>query len=322
MRKLMWFAIGFSLSCVVGAYFFPSHYLLYGVIALFLGIGFAVASQRISILRIAAVILVSFAIGSGWFLLYDSLRLSDARSLDGKTELVEMEIADYGCKTDSGYKVGAKLGTGNESHQVLVYLQDEINCKPGDILSGTFYFRFTAVGGIKDPTYHRAEGVFLLAYPSGEISRAVAGTVPQKYFHEVLRTQILGIIDEIFPEREASFAKALLLGDRTGIDYATNTAFKVSGISHIVAVSGLHVSILFGIAVLLSGRKRILLFLIGMPLLILFAAISGFTPSVTRACIMQLMMLISLLLNKEYDPPTALSIAALVMLIIAQIFQN
>ena len=50
-----------------------------------------------------------------------------------------------------------------------------------------------------------------------------------------------------------AFASALLLGDRSGITYQMNTAFKVSGISHIIAVSGLHVSILFGLIYFLTG---------------------------------------------------------------------
>ncbi len=316
MRKLMWFSIGFALSCGLGAYVFLDHFLLYGLIALIVGIGSLIGSHWFKFLRIGAALLVSFAVGTGWFLLYNSLYLSDARDLDGNTNVIELEITDYGCAIDSGYKVGGKLDTGDRCYNVLVYLDDAISCKPGDTLSGVFYLRFTAEGGIKDPTYHRGEGVFLLAYPSGDIKLTEADAVPERYFHEVLRNRIIQLIDAVFPEREASFAKAVLLGERSGIDYETNAAFKVSGISHIVAVSGLHVSILFGIAAMLSGRKRIFLFCIGMPLLILFAAVAGFTPSVTRACIMQALMLTSLLVNKEYDPPTALSTAALVMLII------
>ena len=65
---------------------------------------------------------------------------------------------------------------------------------------------------------------------------------------------------------------------------------------------------------ILSIRKRYLSAIIGIPVLILFAAVIGFTPSVTRACIMQILMLLALALNKEYDPPTALAFAALGML--------
>ena len=80
-----------------------------------------------------------------------------------------------------------------------------------------------------------------------------------------------------------------------------------------MAVSGLHVSILFGLLSLVTLKNRFLTALVGFPLLTLFAAVAGFTPSVTRSCIMAGLMLLALLLNKEYDAPTALSFAVLVM---------
>ena len=50
-------------------------------------------------------------------------------------------------------------------------------------------------------------------------------------------------------------------------------------------------------------------------MLILFAAVAGFSPSITRACIMQCLMLLATVLNREYDPPTALGAAALAMVV-------
>ena len=74
----------------------------------------------------------------------------------------------------------------------------------------------------------------------------------------------------------------------------------------------MHVSILFSLVYLLCGKKRVLTALIGIPVLILFAAVAGFTPSIVRACIMQSLMILALLLKREYDPPTALGFSVLV----------
>lgn len=316
MRKLMWFAIGFAISCGIGVFIYPDNFMLYGICALILGVVFAISSHWVRVLRITAVVLIAFAIGTGWFSIYNSNILSAARALDSEISEVELTVTDYSVAKDSGCKVSAAVTVDGKQYAVIVYLNKTVVCKPGDTLRGQFAFRFTAEGGLKDPTYHRSEGVFLLAYPYGEIEHQKADAVPQRRFPAKLRMQIIQKIEALFPKDAAAFAKALLLGDRTGIDYETNTAFKVSGISHIVAVSGLHVSILFAIAALFSGRNRFLLFVIGMPTLLLFAAVTGFTPSVTRACIMQAIMLTALLINKEYDPPTALSAAALIMLIV------
>ena len=182
-------------------------------------------------------------------------------------------------------------------------------------MSGTFRLRLTHEG-LEGNTYHRGNGTFLLAYASEEVTVTPTGKFPLKHAPAVLRAGILQRLDALFPRDTAFFAKALLLGDRSDVDYETNTAFKLSGISHIIAVSGLHVSILFSVVFLLTGKRRILTALFGIPVLVLFAAVTGFSPSVTRACVMQLLMILATLVDQEYDPPTALSAAVLLMLLV------
>jgi competence protein ComEC len=121
-------------------------------------------------------------------------------------------------------------------------------------------------------------------------------------------------VESAFPADTAAFAKALLLGDSSGLNYELDTAFKLSGIRHIIAVSGLHVSILFSLMYILAGKRKVLTALLGIPVLFLFAAVAGFSPSIVRACVMQVLMIVAMLLDKEYDPPTALSFAVLLML--------
>ena len=152
-------------------------------------------------------------------------------------------------------------------------------------------------------TFHRGSGTFLLAYQQadaqlGKMAHRPFWALPALWRHEITR-----ILDDSFPADTAGFAKALLLGDRSGIDYATSTAFKVSGISHIIAVSGLHVTILFTLIYLLCFKRRWLTALIGIPSLVLFAAVAGFSPSVTRASLMMILMLLAMLFDREYDAP-------------------
>ena len=60
----------------------------------------------------------------------------------------------------------------------------------------------------------------------------------------LLAKEISDMLMEFFPQDTVSFAKALLLGDTEGLTYAQDTDLKLSGIRHVVAVSGMHVSIL------------------------------------------------------------------------------
>lgn len=265
--------------------------------------------------RIIALFMLSFSLGICWFSMFDSVYLSDALALDGKTQNAQIELTDYSNANSYGSTAEGKIKINGKYYQVVTYMNEATNFHPGMIIEGTFCFRFTSEGGLKEATYHRSEGIFLLAYQQGNLVVSEEKDVSVFRYPAVLRRMLTTRIDELFPENAAAFAKALLVGDRSGIDYEMNTAFKVSGISHIVAVSGLHVTILFSMLHVFFLKKRVISTLIGIPVLILFAAVAGFSPSITRACIMQCLMLLATLLNREYDPPTALGAAALVMVI-------
>ena len=313
MRKLMWFTIGFGAACGIGAYF---EWIPIGVVAIaavLIGITAQFFKEKWKLLRIGAAVLLGIAIGAGWFYCYNGLYLRSAKIMNGRTIAVTAEVKDYSYTTNYGGAVEARVRRAGRYYDVLLYLDEPQHLIPGDVIKGSFRFRYTAAG--EDVTYHRGEGTFLLAYQESDLTTEKTNEIPLKHFPAMLRRRLSVIIDRCFPSDTAFFAKALLLGDRTDMDYQSNTAFKVSGISHIIAVSGLHISILFSLIILVCGNRRLLTALIGIPVLLLFAAVVGFTPSVTRACIMQILMLLALLFNREYDPPTSLAFAALTMLV-------
>jgi len=157
--------------------------------------------------------------------------------------------------------------------------------------------------------------VFFLGYQRGNARIHRNGDETGLNLGILLNHTISRRLTALFPEDVQAFARALLLGDDYDLDYETDTALKVSGIRHIVAVSGLHVAILYTLLQAMTLNRRWLTALIGLPVLYLFAAVALFTPSVTRACIMVALMILAQLLNKEYDPPTALAFAVLVMLL-------
>lgn len=315
IRRLMWFSIGFGAACALGAYCFSPWLIAVA--------GFAVLFSLLSLLwrkykaaMVIGTLCLGLAVGVGWFFGYDQIYLGDARSLDGVTQVVTVEASDYSYETDYGSAVEGWTELSGRKYRVLLYRDETEPLKPGDRICSKVLLRFTTRGGEKEPTYHRGNGVFLLAYPKGNEEITYADRIPLKYFPSILRRDLLQRIDNYFESDTAFFAKGLLLGDRTEMDYETSTAFKVSGVSHIIAVSGLHVSILFAVVYLITARQRVLTALIGVPVVILFAAVAGFLPSITRACIMQILMMLALLFNQEYDPGIALAFAALVMLII------
>lgn len=313
MRKLMWFTIGFGGACAVGAYLCSEYLLFFCLAAFIFYCGAFLLRNDWKFLRPVGMVLLGLAAGFLWFSCFDSLKLETIRSMDGQNVVITAEISDFGYTTEYGSAARGYLQLEEKEYAVLLYLDGDAELKPGDTVSGLCRLRYT--NRPEDATYHRGNGVFLIAYQQDAVQVTQGQTTPLRYYPAVMRHGLIDTINAAFPRDTAFFARALLLGDRTEVNYETNTAFRLSGISHIIAVSGLHISILFSIVMLLSGRRRILSALIGIPTLLLFAAVAGFTPSITRACLMQILMLLALLFDREYDPPTALSFAALVMLV-------
>ena len=315
MRKLMWFTIGFATACIVGAYAFTP-WLWGGVL---LGLCVFIVSmllrKRYQLLPFVAAVSLGISVGLFWFGSYRQFYLSPAAMADGTKLYLSAEVTDYGVSTEYGMTVKANIKIEKRNYHSVLYLKEETELKPGDLVSGTFRVRLTHEG-LEGDTYHRGNGIFLLAYAQEKTSVQPSDTASFWHFPAIIRREITQRLETLFPDDTAFFTKALLLGDRTDVDYETNTAFKVSGISHIIAVSGLHVSILFSVIFLIAGRKRSVTAVIGIPVLILFAAVTGFTPSVTRACVMQILIILAEVILKEYDSPTALSTAVLLMLLV------
>ena len=315
MRKLMWFTIGFGAACALCAYL----WLTGGVwipelvfAALFAGA--LVVSFRIRWVRCVAAVCLGCAAGFLWFQCYSGVYLSNAAELDGKLANATAYCTDYSYDTVYGTAVEGVLRLDGKPYRAKFYVNGRIDMEPGDVLQGIFEFRVTTPDGADEPTAHQGKGIFLLAYQEEDAQLLKLACPPCWSYAARLKRSVTNILEQHFPSDTAGFAKALLMGDRTGIDYETNTAFKLSGISHIIAVSGLHVSILFTLINLLCFKRRGLVALIGIPALVFFAAVTGFSPSVTRACIMQCLMILAMLINREYDGPTELAFSCLVML--------
>ncbi len=316
MRKLMWFTIGFAAACALCAYLPMAEYLWMAVYAGILTVGFLLLTRYVRTFRVPAAIFMGLCLGLSMFQLYDSVRLSEVRALSGTTQRSTIIVREDSWDTSYGTAADGTIEIDGHHYKVRVYLDDKVDLIPGNRLKGEFSFEMTAGVGLEEVLYHRGQGICLIASQEGNVTVERFWSTPWRDYPTVWRQELKQIIDRCFPEDAAPFAKALLLGDRTDIDYETSTAFKVSGISHIIAVSGLHVSILFGVVHLLSGRRRFLTAVIGVPMVLIFAAVAGFTPSITRAAIMQCLMMTAMLWQREYDGPTALSFAALVMLIL------
>jgi len=314
VRWLMWFTIGFTAACAAGVYLISGWWLL--LIAAFCAVICAVLLIiRTALSKKLAHILLGCFIGFLWLWCFDKAYLLSARQLDGQAQLLQIQVTDYSRPTTSGISAEGKVQIAEKTYAVQFYINEDIALSPGDRVEGGFNLRYTG-GGSEDPTYHRGKGIFLLCYPKGSNEIFYQALSSPNSFPVIWRQKILTFLDALFPQDTAPFAKALLLGETDDLPYETRWSLKTAGVYHVVAVSGLHISILFTLVSIVCLRRRVLTALIGLPVLFLFAAVAGFSPSIVRACIMQSLVILALLLDKEYDPPTALATAVLIMLVV------
>lgn len=310
MRKLVWFTVGFISAAVTAVYLLHWQWLLFFGAVFFLAglLFFFVKGKNIPIVR---TVLIGLAVSFLWLWLLDSVYLSDLRKLDQEQLELSVAASQFSESTDYGTTVEGIVHVGGKNCRIRIYAYEDLSVEPGDTIQGVFDLRFTG-GCEQEDLYYSGNGIYLVGnFREGSVINA--DIIPMRYYPAVWRQKILNLMRQMLPEDTLPFAQALLLGEKADLDYKTNTDLAVSGIRHVVAVSGLHVSILCGLLISFVGYRRIFTPLVGTAILILFAAVTGFTPSVVRSCLMYSLLFGSMAASRDYDAPTALAFAVLVM---------
>jgi competence protein ComEC len=170
---------------------------------------------------------------------------------------------------------------------------------------------------------HRARGVYLGTFmyifqdePYEVIARE--GFHPMR---PVLRLQrhMQRQLTALYPGEESALLRAMLLGDQSGISWSTGADFRATGKWHIFSVSGLHMSVLAWTLLKALRALRVhdrFAVCACAAFVLLFMALTGFTPSCVRAGIMMLIMLGGELFSRRADALNSLGLAAMVLLTI------
>jgi len=132
-----------------------------------------------------------------------------------------------------------------------------------------------------------------------------------------VRKFIDGKFAELHSKETAALLRGLLLADRGEIDFETKTQFINSGVIHVLAVSGLHVGFIALIFYFLFGRFNIIFrSVLTIAGLLTFMLLTGVPPSVFRATVMAVAIIIGFATNRSTNIFNSLAIAALVLLLI------
>ena len=132
-----------------------------------------------------------------------------------------------------------------------------------------------------------------------------------------IRSTVLGSSDiPIYDADEAALLRGILIGDTDGFSDELYNKYTNSGFIHIASVSGMHTSYLFMVIAFILSLVRFprkLVLFCTIPILILFASVAMFSPSVCRAVIMLIILLIAGIIGRGNDPITAMFVAALLL---------
>ena len=195
-------------------------------------------------------------------------------------------------ETEWGVRVTIRLS--GSAAKAEVYADAEYaGLEPGQQLSGMAQWQDAARIRENDVTAFTSRGVFALLYARGPLTaeEGSAGSVrwlPQRAVY-ALREKIAAI----WPDGDtAAFVTAELTGDRSGMAEEDAAVMTQAGVAHLFAVSGLHCAFLVSLlGLLLPVRRRALGAGLSMAVLLFYMVMVGLTPSVVRACIMQIFLL-------------------------------
>lgn len=208
----------------------------------------------------------------------------------------------------------------NSKISVLAYTQKGDSYPVGCELSlyGTIYQLKEAdnPGQFDAKEYYQSQGILYTFQTERVISSEGEAPVGEKItcLREYFGEQLM----EIYNERDGGILKAVLLGDKSSLREEDELLYQKNGISHLLAISGLHIS-LIGISLYKLLRKFSLTFLeAGIPsgiLLLLYGCMTGFGISTIRAVCMFLVMIFADIFGRAYDMASAMALAAIIILL-------
>ena len=232
-------------------------------------------------------------------------------------------------KKNSSLKNEEKYQKRNDLHfqKLILYLPKESTGEgsmplplPGQICSVKGHFLelspATNEGEFSLPSYYKGEGISgVFQAKTIELVRGESSPFAKELF--TLKQSLGNRIDALFPEETAGFLKSLFLGERSGITLSEKSLYQSAGISHILAISGLHLSLLGGFFYRLLRKIKLsslLSSLITSFFLFSYFLFIGSSHSAFRALFMLFLRFAAIQLGKGKDLLSQLSFALLFLL--------
>jgi competence protein ComEC len=227
-----------------------------------------------------------------------------------RDKVTHIRLSDIEIKQDEGWQ--------EVSGDALLFVPRYPTYEYGDVLQVT--------GKLETPTeldefdykgYLAHQGIYsTMSYPKIEILETGQGFKPLEWVYS-LRNSLSQTLAKILPEPQASLAQGIILGIRYNIPSEIKDDFVSTGTAHILAISGVNLTIIAGmllsIGIWLFGKRRYIYIWLALSIIWLYTLITGMNPPVVRGAIMASLFLSAELLGRQRTAITSLAFAAAIM---------
>lgn len=309
MRPLLWALLPFCVAITL------STYGLTGTLP-FLLATLAVPAAALSLVfhgrtrRKLLLVAISWGIGFLWCMGYQQLVCAPAQRFLGEGKAFAATVTAYPKETDYGHSIQVEVHPKDDrAFRALLYLAEGGgNLKPGDQLTGTGNFVDASVRREHTTHIYTAQGIFVLGKKVVLAQVRHTDRDSPRWWLTRASHWLVEQLDCLYSGEAAGILQALTAGDQSGLSDRFRSDLSRTGLSHITAVSGMHLVFFVEFLLLLPGGRR-WKSVLALPLLVFFALFTGASPSVVRAAVMEGILLLGNLLLREYDSWTALTVA-------------
>ena len=209
----------------------------------------------------------------------------------------------------------------NQNMKLRISMSKALDADLYDRVSGKVHmFLPTDSGGFSSKTYYAAKGIHMLSYLYEYEDYQVESDANKPIYYYFLKAKqaLIESIRTLLPKEQASVAVGVLLGDKYLLDDEVKSDFKAIGVSHLLAVSGLHASVIATVIFMLLQMTKLpkkWTSLLTCVAIACFMALTGFSASVTRAGIMLIMFYLGKFFYAKSDSLNSLGLATLIITI-------
>ncbi len=329
-RPLLFFVLSFSLGMIISA---PLSFSLKAAVVITAAIFaiFIILYRRLSYFGkgekaiITLPVIIGIAVGAVFQHLALAIPQSKITSLDGSEHevLAVVEEVTYRADYFSAYTVRiVSVDEKSDGFDCALSIPYDIGAEENDVLRLKVLFSIPEKDnyGFALREYYASRGIYISAEAVDE-NAVIAGfdrSIPS-YFRK-LSGKLSVTLKTVLGRENGGFVSGLLLGRKGDIPDSVSTSFRYLGISHILSVSGLHLTILTAsLSMLLKtlGIRKSLRLFASVFFIIAFILLTGARPAVMRSGIMMLILILSQLTSKDYDAITSLSLASFIIILVS-----